>query len=522
MGIRNADSSEALLWSRVFPGEDMRSASGIRISERTALTVSDVLKCVRVRAESFAILPKKIYQRATILGRESREEARKHPLFHVIHDEPNPLHTSYVFFELMSQHLDTWGNFYAYIERGKNTGLIRALWPLQPHNVRIDIVNGQMLYYVTNVLEGGASIEKPFYPDEILHIKGLGYDGVVGYSPIRLQMDALGWAKATERYSARFFANSARPSGILSTEGPLSPEQKKDLKESFQAFHSGSENAARIALIEGNVTWSGLTLPQNEAQFLETRKFQRTDIAGMYRVPVFMIGDSDPVSDNNVEHMGIQATTWMVQPAAERCEQELDRQLLSPKEKGTFFFEFELKALMKGDLAARTSHYEKMVGNGMYCQNDALAEENMPPFQGGDTHWMPLNYAPIDQLVKMAAATQAAPDPAQAMKDSILAELQARFRSAYRSSFRDAIGRALPRKDRESSVPLLFRHLIVGLASGLNVSIDDNFRDDYLRALGKRSTEWTESTAERDADTEVNRAVKTIAERSQREEQIPA
>lgn len=505
--IRN--SQEELLWQRVFPdGNDYRSASGIRIDENSALTIADVFKCIRVRAEMFAIPPKKVFEKVTILDRPGRREAPLHPLYRVIHDRPNPFLTSFRFFEMGSAHLDTWGNWYSYIERGARTAAIRNLWPLQPHNVRLERIDGQLWYWVKDA----SGVESRFYPDEILHVAGLGYDGVQGYSPVRLMMDALGWSKATERYGARFFKNGARPSGIISVKNNLSPEQKASLKESFERFHTG-DNIHRVAVIEGEATWNGLTMPNNEAQFLETMVHQRANIAGLYRLPPHMIGDPNPVSDNNVENLNIQVITAAVQPNVERCEQDFERALLSDKEQERYFIEFELKGFLRGDTAARTAFYKEMFNTGSYSQNKILEEENEEPFEGGDEHWIQLNMIPIRLAVKMQSQAQETPNPKQSLESQVLAELQSRVRLGYTPVFRDAIGRLISRKkeQRESTCVGMFRHLVVSLAEML-CSEDAEFIDRYVAAMGKRSLDWTIENADVITVDELNRAIQALME----------
>ena len=512
-----------------------KTAAGMRVNERNALQVSDVYKCVRVISETVACLPKKVFERVTLIGRPGKQVAPAHPLYRLIHDAPNPMMTAFTYFEMGMAHLLTWGNFYSYIERGSRTGRPRGLWPLAPDRVRIETLNGALWYHVADY-EGR---ESPFYPDEILHIHGLGYDGIRGYSPVRLMMESLGWAKATEQYSARFFGNSARPSGLLLADAgvAIKKEDEEALKASFREFHEGVDNAHRLMLIKGGVKYEQLTLPQNEAQFLETKKLQRSDIAGMFRLQPHKIGDLERATFSNIEHLGIEFATDTIAPWAERLEQECNRLLLSDSEQQRFFIEFELEGLLRGDTAARTQYYREMFNTGSVSQNEIREKENFPPFEGGDEHWIQLNMMPLSLAKELLTARSETPTPnsgtitpnsgtppdANPPENRFLMELQARVRRAYSGVFRDAIGRLLNRKtERTKAIPAIFGPFMRALGELFSEKQDPAFIEDYLGAMAERARSWTLEAAERIVGDELDRAVTAFAEQPREKmEQTP-
>lgn len=510
------------------------SDAGVSVTEKTGLQISTVWKCVRARGETFGMLPKKMYEHITSLGRPGRREAPQHPLYRLVHGAPNPTLTSMEYFEMLSADLDTWGNNYSYIQRGEQTGRIRALWRIMPSMVRIDSRGETLVYYVRDDLGG----EQKFLPDEILHVRGLGFDGIKGYSPIRMMMNALGWSSAATRYGASFFKNASRPSGIVGLPNAVKPERKKEIIEALRA--SGSE-AGKLVLIEGAVTYNKLTLDQDEAQFLETIQYQEEDICGIFRVPPHKIGSLRRSTNNNIEHQDIEWVRDSIQPICERTEQAFDLQLLSDapssgrgggSERDRFYMECELKGLLRGDTAARTAFYQAMFNTGSYSPNMILEAEHDEPFEGGDEHWIGLNMIPISmakELLSQKAEPEEdepeedddeaiEPDEAEPEDDDemieeqvaarVRIELRARVRVCYARIFRDAIGRILTRQNgnRQRSAQATFRSVLVSLAEGLGVSLREDFLDRYLVALGQRASEWNAAKADDIAEAELERA----------------
>ncbi|PNP89138.1 phage portal protein, partial [Gardnerella sp. DNF01162] len=278
------------------------SSSGKRVNERSAMQMTAVYSCVRILSEAVASLPLHVYERTST----GTAKAIKHPLYKVLHDEPNLEMTSFVFRETLMTHLLLWGNAYAQIIRN-GKGEVLGLYPLMPDRMRVDRdESGQIFYEYTlndsDVLAGKETSVK-LKPFDVLHIPGLGFDGLVGYSPIAMAKNAIGMAIATEEYGASFFANGATPSGILEYPGTVKDPQS--MRDSWNKGFSGS-NSHKIAILEEGMKYTPISISPNEAQFLETRKFQINEIARIFRVPPHMVGDLEKSSFSNIEQQSLE------------------------------------------------------------------------------------------------------------------------------------------------------------------------------------------------------------------------
>ena len=355
-----------------------RANSGKRVTDRTALQHIAVYACVRVLSEAIAQLPLHVYK----YNDKGKERVLQHPLYFLLHDQPNPEMTSFVFRETLMSHLLIYGN-----ARGDVIGL----YPLMPDKMKVDRDEKNRLIYIysrydeanPNLKEQGDII---LYADEVLHIPGLGFDGLVGYSPIALAKNAIGISIACEDYGASFFGNNANPSGVLEHPGVIkNPDKLRD------AWHRayGGRNAHKVAVLEEGVKFTPISIPNNEAQFLETRKFQIEEIARMYRVPLHMISDLDHATFSNVEHLSLDFVKYSLDPWIVRWEQSLQKALLSDSEKGRYFIKFNVDGLLRGDYASRMQGYSIGIQNGFLCPNDVRELEDMnliPEEKGGFTY----------------------------------------------------------------------------------------------------------------------------------------
>lgn len=369
--------------------------AGVQISESNALTVADVYKCVRVISETGAMLPLKLYKRTSDGG---RKEAVDHPLYALLHDEPNEHMTSFTWREVIFAHLLLWGRHASYIERD-GFGQAKALWPIAPDRWRWEVKDGVRWFYVQT---GGGQTTK-FWDDEILWIPGLTRDGYNTYSPVQLHRETLGLSKATETYGAKFFGNGGRPIGTLNHPGKLSKEAQQRLKDQFKEQHGSLDAALRLMVLEEGLKFDSISIAPDDAQFLETRKFQRGEVAGLYRVPPHKIGDLERSTNNNIEHQDLEFLRDTMMPWLERVEQAMCRCLLIGKEKKKFYAEHDVKGFMRGDMAARTAFYKAMWQMGAYSANRALKAENEEPVEGGDRLYVPVNYVPTDKVDEFIA-----------------------------------------------------------------------------------------------------------------------
>ena len=354
------------------------SSSGKAVNEKTALQTTAVYACVRILAETIASLPFHTY-RYTLNG---KEKAIEHPIYYLLHSEPNPEMTSFVFRETLMSHLLLWGNAYAQIIRD-GRGRVLGLYPLLPNKV---IVNrnqhGELVYQYEK--EGQTYFLRSY---EVLHIPGLGFDVLIGYSPIAMAKNAIGMAIATEEYGAKFFANGANPGGVLEHPGVVKDPAR--IRESWNSVYQGSSNAHRVAVLEEGMKFQSIGIPPEQAQFLETRKFQLNEIARIFRIPPHMIGDLEKSSFSNIEQQSLEFVMYTLDPWVVRWEQAIQRALFTENEKRQYFVKFNVDGLLRGDYQSRMNGYAVGRQNGWLSANDIRELENLnriPEDLGGDLY----------------------------------------------------------------------------------------------------------------------------------------
>lgn len=365
-----------------------RTTSGKPVNERTAMQTTAVYACVRILAEAVASLPLHVYEYQDDGGKKLVHD---HPLYYLLHDEPNPEMTSFVFRETLMSHLLIWGNAYAQIIRD-GAGRVLGLYPLLPDKMEVQRDDRGNIYYVYS----RNSDENPMFKEygniklkaeDVLHIPGLGFDGLIGYSPIAMAKNAVGMTLACEEYGASFFANGANPGGVLEHPGVLKDPSK--VRESWNSVYRGVNNAHKIAVLEEGMKYQQIGIPPEEAQFLETRKFQINEIARLYRIPPHMVGDLDKSSFSNIEQQSLEFVKYTLDPWVIRWEQSLQRSLLLPGEKGKYFIKLNVDGLLRGDYQSRMNGYAVGRQNGWFSANDIREMENMNPIpdeEGGNLY----------------------------------------------------------------------------------------------------------------------------------------
>ncbi len=370
-------------WPFVFG----KSAAGAKVNEFTAMQTTAVYACVRILAESIAGLPLHVYE----YRGNGKERVPGHPLYFLLHDSPNPEMTSFIFRETAMIHLLLWGNSFSQIIRDGMRRVV-GLYPLLPNRMSVDRdEHGELVYTYTPMsdsnpnLKSGQSIK--LRREDVLHIPGLGFDGLVGYSPIAMARNAVGMTLACEEYGSSFFANGARPGGVLKHPGVLKDPSK--LRESWQAVYGGTANTGKVVVLEEGVDYQQISIPPEEAQFLETRKFQIDEIARLYRVPPHMIGDLEKSSFNNIEQQSLEYVKYTLNPWVVRWEQSLQKALLLPSEQKRYFIKFNVDGLLRGDYQSRMQGYATGRQNGWLSANDIREMENMNPIpeeEGGNLY----------------------------------------------------------------------------------------------------------------------------------------
>lgn len=382
------------------------SSSGKVVTERSAMQMTAVYACVRILSEAIAGLPLHMYRYKDDGG---KEKALDHPLYLLLHDEPNPEMSSFVFRETLMTHLLLWGNAYAQIIRN-GKGEVVALYPLMPNKMTVSRDETGQLYYTYQKSQEELPKDNTYtvtlHPSDVLHIPGLGFDGLVGYSPIAMAKNAIGLAIATEEYGSKFFANGAAPSGVLEHPGTIKDPQR--VRESWMSQFGGSANSNKIAVLEEGLKYTPISISPEQAQFLETRKFQINEIARIFRVPPHMVGDLEKSSFSNIEQQSLEFVKYTLDPWVVRWEQSIQRTLLTPEEKKTYFVKFNVEGLLRGDYQSRMSGYATARQNGWMSANDIRELENLdriPAEDGGDLYLVNGNMLPLNKAGAFADTT---------------------------------------------------------------------------------------------------------------------
>ena len=372
------------------------STAGKNVNERSAMQMTAVYSCVRILAEAVAGLPLHLYRYKEDGG---KVKALDHPLYNLLHDEPNPEMSSFVFRETLMTHLLPIRISIAQIIRN-GKGEVIALYPLMPDRMTVNRdSNGQLYYEYTVSMDDAPTVKGSLVrlnPSDVLHIPGLGFDGLVGYSPIAMAKNAIGMAIACEEYGAKFFANGAAPGGVLEHPGTIKDPQR--VRESWQSTFGGSANSNKIAVLEEGMKYTPIGISPEQAQFLETRKFQINEIARIFRVPPHMVGDLEKSSFSNIEQQSLEFVKYTLDPWVIRWEQTIHRSLLLPDEKSQYFVKFNLEGLLRGDYQSRMNGYAIGRQNGWMSANDIRELENMdriPAEEGGDLYLINGNMLPL-------------------------------------------------------------------------------------------------------------------------------
>ena len=355
-----------------------KSKTGEPVNEQSAMAFSAVFAATRIISETIASLPLDVYERQG----QSRIRLTDHPLAKLI-KEPNGTQTDFVWKEYLQACITLHGNAYCHIQRDAAARPI-ALHPIHPSKVQVKVHNGEKFYVVN---------DKETYADyEMLHFLGLSLDGITGISVLGAAREAIGIGLAAQQFGAEFFGNGANLGGILTHPGRLTDDAAKRLKDSWTRSHSGLNKAHSTAVLEEGMRYERVGIPPNEAQFIETRKLQVTEIARIFRVPPHMLADLDASSTRaNIEEQGISFVRDTIRPIVSRWEAELDRKLLREDEKGTLYTRFNLDSLLRGDTKSRFESYATARQWGWLSVNDIRDLENLNPIDGGDVYLQPLN-----------------------------------------------------------------------------------------------------------------------------------
>jgi len=376
----------------------VESQAGIAVDRETALGNAAVIAAVRCVAETVAMIPLNVYRRSYSNNKRFIEKAVEHPLYQLLHDAPNPEQTSFEWREAFVAQILVYGNGFAEIVRDRY-GRVVELWPILAHRTRLERRNGSAVYFVT--VNG---VEHALAPSQVFHVRGFNLYGLVGDSLLEMARDCVGTALAGERWAAKFFANGARPGGIISYPRRISEESARRLRESFESMHRGLGNAQRVAILEEGAEYKEVGIDPEASQLLESRQYSVTEIARIFRLPPHKIGDLSRATFSNIEHQAIEFMEVM-QPWFKRIEQRINMQLLTPAERREHYAEFLAKGLLRTDTKTQGEFYNLMRNVGAFSANDIRELENLNPLPGGDgdIYLVPANYLPASSVAAPAA-----------------------------------------------------------------------------------------------------------------------
>jgi len=380
-----------------------KSSAGVRVSPTKSMTLSAYYACIRNISEDVGKLPVKVYENTS----DGKKRVMENPTDKLLTGMPNDEMTRMTFKEVLTAHALGWGNGYAEIQRN-GRGEPVALYPIHPARVLVER-NGddQIVYkvYPYQQIQSQQSFEPvPIPQRDMIHLKGLGGDGLVGYSVVKFARESLGTAIATQEFGGTFFGNGLTLGGVLETPNTLTKEAAQRLVESWENRHKGADNAHKIAVLEQGLKWSNTSIPPKDAQFIELRQFQTTEIARWFRMPPHKIQDLERGTFSNIEHQSIEYVQDTIMSWLIRWEQEIERKLLTNT---PYFAKFNVNALLRGDQKSRSEFYRNMFNLGTVSINEIRAFEDMNGIgEEGDKYFMQLNMTTVDKVVEGQPAAE--------------------------------------------------------------------------------------------------------------------
>jgi HK97 family phage portal protein len=361
------------------------NSTGVDVSPSTAIRHGTVFACVRVLAESVGQLPLHLYKETGL----TKLKDPAHSLYTVLRRRANPFQTAQEWLELVVTHVCLSGNHFSLINRGATGGRVLELLPLNPSRVQVLVdPDGVTVAYRISFANGTNDV---LPARDVLHIKGFSLDGITGLTPIALARETVGISMATSRHAARLFSNGASPGGVLEVPGTLSDAAYERLKASWLERQTGVENSHRTAILEAGTKWQQVGLSAEDAQMLESRKFSRTEIAGLFRVPPSMIGDLERATFSNTEQQARSFVDFSLAPWLTRIEARAWMQLLDERDQQTHYARFNRNALLGADATTRSNFYTRQLQAGAMSPNEIRELEDMNPRDGGDIYLTPLN-----------------------------------------------------------------------------------------------------------------------------------
>jgi HK97 family phage portal protein len=369
----------------------------VRVGEDTQLKIATAFSAIRLIGEAVGILPLHLYRKTP----KGRERATENPLYSLVHDQPNEYMTAIEWKEAMAVSLATMGQAYNYVQKFESTGRVVSIQPVHKSRVKPEIGDdGALSYWLTQ--RNGQRLQ--LRREQICPVRGFGGVGELeGFAPHQLHANSLALTVAVEKYGAEFFGGGGRPSGVLMTDHEFKADKRDELRENFQKYVAKSWREGILPLLEAGIKYQSVTTPNNEAQFIETRKLQIAEVGRIYRVPLHMLMEMDKASYHNTQQANKHFLDYTLLPYLVRIEQALNSCLLTARERVDHYFEFDVRGLLRGDSTQRAAYYVALRNAGAITQNEIRSLENMPLIDGADDLHVPLNMAPSDQLASIQA-----------------------------------------------------------------------------------------------------------------------
>lgn len=362
--------------------------AGTPANKKTVLTLTAVWRAVNILSGTIAALPLHVYRRNDD-GSRLRDDS--HAAAKLLH-KPNRNVTDFMFRETMQAVLLMWGNTYAMIRR-TDRGFPEELVLVHPSDVT-PMMHQQNRHYSVKVDNHVYTV-----PDkDMIHIPGLSFDGMQGYSPLAVMRESMGLGLAAQKFGARFFGSGANMDGVVQVPGSLNDKAYERLRNSWNEKYQGLSNSHKTAILEGDAKYVRIGIPPEEAQFLQTRKFQITEVARMFGIAPHLLSDLDRATHNNIEHQGMEFVMFTLTPWIKRWEAELNKKLFGADDRGNYFCEFNLNGLLRGDSKSRSEYYRAMFSIGAMNPNQIRQLENEAPYEGGDQYFAQGAYIPIDDI----------------------------------------------------------------------------------------------------------------------------
>jgi HK97 family phage portal protein len=385
-------------FTSMFSG--FQSASGEKVTVESSLQVSTVYACVNILANSVAKLPFQVFKKTP----KGRERDTTHAVAKLLENRPNPYQNPFKFKHLIETHRETWGNAYINIEWGLD-GRPKALWLLNPSTTDPKIDEDGVLWFLVKLPNG----EQRKIPDsDVIHLTALSTDGLKGKSPIEVAKEAIGSSSASQKFKGKFFANGTAAAGVLKVPGQLNKDAKDKVRTEWESLYTGINNAQRIAILDAGLEFQSIGMPLKDAQFIEGMKFDKAEIATIFNIPLHMVNELDRATHSNIEQQALDFIQNTLSPILIQYEQEFAYKCFSLPEQKRYYLKFNLTSLLRGDSASRSEYYKKMIEMGAMSINEVRSLEEQDAIEGGDKHFVSLNFTTLDLIEEYQKAKSGA------------------------------------------------------------------------------------------------------------------